>query len=76
VWAELEGSAIIKASSQFWEQMLAMTAKPVPQPSKFCVGSKCMQASVGLSSAWSGSIACVLMGSVLRWQTQTYRCSW
>ena len=54
--AELEERTIIEASSQFWEQMLAMTVTPVPQAGKFCVGPGHVQAFVGLSGAWNGSI--------------------
>lgn len=60
--AELDESAIIKASSQFWEQMLAMTVTPMARPSEFCVGPGHVQARVGLSGAWNGSIEVRLEG--------------
>lgn len=54
--AELDESAIIKANAQFWEQMLAMTVQPLDRPSEFCVGPGHVQAMVGISGAWNGSI--------------------
>lgn len=54
--AEVDESAIIKANAQFWEQMLAMTLSPLDRPSEFCVGPGHVQATVGISGAWNGSI--------------------
>ncbi len=62
--AELDESAIIKANAQFWEQMLAMTLAPMPQPCEFCVGPGHVHALVELSGAWNGSIEVRLDGKL------------
>jgi CheY-specific phosphatase CheX len=54
--AELDQSSIINASSQFWDQMLAMRLEPMEIPGEFCVGPGHIRATVALSGAWSGSI--------------------
>lgn len=54
--AELDEGCVIKASAQFWEQMLAMTLDPLAFPAEFCVGPGHVQARVFLTGAWNGSI--------------------
>jgi chemotaxis protein CheX len=53
---ELDESSIIKANSQFWEQMLAMKLDPMTTPDEFCLGSGHVLGSVSLSGAWNGCI--------------------
>ena len=47
---------VIKANSQFWEQMLAMRLEPVPMAEQFCVGNGHLLGSVELSGMWRGRI--------------------
>ncbi len=54
--AELDENSVIKASAQFWEQMLAMSLDPLAFPGEFCVGPGHVQARVDISGAWNGSI--------------------
>jgi CheY-specific phosphatase CheX len=53
---ELDESSIIKASSQFWDQMLAMKLDPLPPFTEFCLASGHVLGSVNLSGAWNGRI--------------------
>ncbi len=53
---EVDESSIIKANSQFWEQMLAMKLDPMSTPDEFCLGSGHVLGSVNLSGAWNGCI--------------------
>ena len=53
---EVDESSIIKANSQFWEQMLAMKLDPMVSPDQFCLGPGHMLGTVGLSGAWTGHI--------------------
>ncbi|HEX4287112.1 MAG TPA: chemotaxis protein CheX [Terracidiphilus sp.] len=52
----VDQSSIIKASSQFWEQMLAMKLDPMATLDGFCLGAGHVLGTVILSGAWSGSI--------------------
>jgi CheY-specific phosphatase CheX len=54
--AQLDQQAVIKASSQFWEQMLAMTLEPMQAPEEFCVAAGHLIGWVNLGEAWKGSI--------------------
>jgi len=54
--AQLDQQAVIKANSQFWEQMLAMTLEPVPASEKFCVAAGHLMGRVNLGEAWTGCI--------------------
>jgi chemotaxis protein CheX len=56
VRAQLNQEALVKANSQFWEQMLQMQLDPVPCSEDFCVGKRHLQASVSLSGMWTGRI--------------------
>jgi CheY-specific phosphatase CheX len=53
---ELDEGAIIKASDQFWEQMLAMKLEPTAFPDQFCVAAGHLEASVRFSGVWDGRI--------------------
>ena len=53
---ELDESSIIQASSQFWEQMLAMKLDTMATPDEFCLGAGHVLGTVNLSGAWSGRI--------------------
>ncbi|MGD0802273.1 MAG: chemotaxis protein CheX [Terracidiphilus sp.] len=54
--AQVDEQCIIKANSQFWEQMLAMTLDPLPAPGKFCVAAGHVLGSVSLGGVWKGRI--------------------
>ena len=53
---ELDESSIIKANTQFWEQMLAMKLDTMATPDEFCLGEGHVLGTVSLSGAWSGRI--------------------
>jgi CheY-specific phosphatase CheX len=53
---ELDETSIIKASSQFWDQMLAMSLDPLPASEEFCLGTGHLVGMVNLSGAWNGRI--------------------
>jgi chemotaxis protein CheX len=53
---QLDEEFLVKASTQFWEQMLEMTLKQVPIRGKFCVGSRHLLGSVGLGGVWKGRV--------------------
>lgn len=53
---ELDESSIVKANSQFWEQMLSMKLDPMTTPDEFCLGAGHVLGSVSLSGAWNGRI--------------------
>jgi len=54
--AQIDEQSVIKANSQFWEQMLAMTLHPLDEPAEFCLDAGHMLGSVSLSGVWSGTI--------------------
>ncbi|HEX4031124.1 MAG TPA: chemotaxis protein CheX [Terracidiphilus sp.] len=54
--AQLDEDSIINASTQFWEQMLAITLKPVAISGKFCVGERHLIGGVNLAGVWKGRI--------------------
>jgi CheY-specific phosphatase CheX len=54
--ALVDEQCVIKANSQFWEQMLAMILDPVPQQDEFCVGAGHVLGSVNLGGVWKGRI--------------------
>jgi CheY-specific phosphatase CheX len=56
MWAQIDQECVIKANSQFWEQMLAMTLEPMPVADKFCVDAGHMLGTVDLSGVWTGRI--------------------
>ncbi|HEY1983785.1 MAG TPA: chemotaxis protein CheX [Terracidiphilus sp.] len=47
---------MIKASQQFWEQMLSMTLEPIFFPERFCLPAGHVHANVDLFGTWSGRI--------------------
>jgi CheY-specific phosphatase CheX len=53
---QLDEQCVIKANSQFWEQMLAMTLDPLSAPGECLVGAGHVLGSVNLSGVWSGRI--------------------
>lgn len=54
--AQLDEQSVIKANSQFWEQMLAMTLEPLPRPAEFWVAAGHVLGSVTLGGVWRGRI--------------------
>ena len=54
--AQVDEQSVIKANSQFWEQMLAMTLDPLAVPEEFCVGAGHVLGSVDLGGVWVGRI--------------------
>src|ERR1035441_8033474 len=54
--AQIDEESVIKAKSPFWEQMLAMTLKPIASADQFCVGAGHVMGSVDLSGNWTGRI--------------------
>jgi CheY-specific phosphatase CheX len=53
---QLEEEFLVKASTQFWEQMLDMTLRQVPICGQYCVGTRHLVGSVGLGGSWRGRI--------------------
>jgi chemotaxis protein CheX len=54
--AQLDEQCLIRANSQFWEQMLAMTVDPLPRHEGFSAAAGHLAGSVDLSGAWNGRI--------------------
>ena len=54
--AQIDEASVIKANSQFWEQMLAMTLDPLAAEEEFCLGENHVIGRVSLSGVWTGSI--------------------
>ncbi len=54
--ALVDEQCVIKANSQFWEQMLAMILDPVPAGSDHCIGAKHVLGAVNLGGVWKGRI--------------------
>ena len=54
--AQIDEASVIKANSQFWEQMLAMHLDHLPVAQEFCVAAGHLCASVRLSGVWTGRI--------------------
>ena len=54
--AQLDEQSVIKANSQFWEQMLAMKLDPVSSPEEFYAAAGHVFGSVRLSGVWTGQI--------------------
>ena len=53
---QLDEKSIIKASLQFWDQMLAMALDPLVASEEFCLGAGHLVGTVNLSGAWHGRI--------------------
>jgi CheY-specific phosphatase CheX len=60
--ALVDEQCVIKANSQFWEQMLSMTLNPTHIPEEFHVEAGHMIGSVNLSGAWTGRIEVRMAG--------------
>jgi chemotaxis protein CheX len=69
--AQLDEQSVVKASAQFWEQMLAMTLEAMPSPEEFCVGAGHMMGSVALTGAWNGRIEVRMAGGLATEATAT-----
>jgi CheY-specific phosphatase CheX len=54
--AQLDQDCVVKANSQFWEQMLAMELDVLPVGAEFCVGARHMLGSVTLTGVWRGRV--------------------
>jgi len=53
---QIDTDCIVKASSQFWEQMLAMKLEPSLFAEEFCVDAGHLSGSVSLAGAWTGRV--------------------
>jgi CheY-specific phosphatase CheX len=62
--AKLDRQCVIKANSQFWEQMLAMTLDTMAAPEEFSVGAGHVLGSVDLCGVWKGRIEVRLAGGL------------
>ena len=56
MWAQIDTQSIIKANSQFWEQMLAMTLDPSDSPMEFPAAVGHVWGCVELAGNWKGRI--------------------
>ncbi|MGA3131619.1 MAG: chemotaxis protein CheX [Terracidiphilus sp.] len=54
--SHLDEESLVRANSQFWEQMLGMQMETVPSAEEFCVGAGHVLVSVNLSGEWNGCI--------------------
>ena len=64
---QLDEQSVIKAKSQFWEQMLAMTLNPLAESGEFCLSAGHLHGCVTLGGVWKGRIE-VRMGEGLAYQ--------
>jgi CheY-specific phosphatase CheX len=62
--AQLDRQCVIKANSQFWEQMLAMSLDTMAAPEEFCIGAGHLLGSVDLCGVWKGRIEVRLAGGL------------
>lgn len=62
--ARLNEESVVKANSQFWGQMLAMTMDTLPAAGEFCLGAGHLLASVDLSGRWTGRIEVRMDGAL------------
>jgi CheY-specific phosphatase CheX len=62
--AQVDQECVIKANSQFWEQMLAVTLDSMLTPEEFCVEAGHMLGSVNLSGKWKGRIEVRMAGGL------------
>jgi CheY-specific phosphatase CheX len=60
--AQVDEQCVIKANSQFWEQMLAMSLNTLARPEEFCAGSGHVLGSVNLGGVWKGRIEVRMAG--------------
>jgi CheY-specific phosphatase CheX len=56
VVAQVDASCVIKANSQFWEQMLAMNLGAPLLPEDACLAAGHLAGSVNLNGNWNGRI--------------------
>jgi CheY-specific phosphatase CheX len=56
MWAQLDTDSVIRANSQFWEQMLAMKLDATPLPAEFSADAGHLLGSVNLTGQWKGRI--------------------
>lgn len=61
---DLDEKSIVKASSQFWEQMLCMHLEQFEADVSYCIGNGDVVGSVALSGAWNGSIEIIMSGGL------------
>jgi len=54
--AHIDEQSLIRANTQFWEQMLGMQMETVPFAEEFCVPAGHVLVSVDLSGEWNGRI--------------------
>jgi CheY-specific phosphatase CheX len=54
--AQLDEQSIIKANSQFWDQMLAMTLEPLPASETIRLAPGHVSGCIRLSGAWKGTV--------------------
>ena len=62
--AQLDKECVVKANSQFWEQMLAMSLETMPSEGEFCVGAGHLLGCVNLTGQWKGSIEVRMAGGL------------
>jgi hypothetical protein len=62
--ARIDQQCVIKANSQFWEQMLAISLLTLPAPEEFSVGAGHVLGSVDLGGVWKGRIEVRLAGGL------------
>ncbi len=62
--AQIDEQCVIKANSQFWEQMLAISLHTLPAPEEFSAGAGHVLGSVDLGGVWKGRIEVRLAGGL------------
>ena len=62
--AQLNEESVVKANSQFWEQMLAMKMDTLQVAEEFCMSAGHMLACVDLSGQWKGRIEVRIAGKL------------
>ena len=65
--AQIDEQCVIKANSQFWEQMLAISLHTLPAPGSFASGAGHVLGSVDLGGVWKGRIEVRLAGDWPTW---------
>ena len=64
MWAQVDQQCVIKANTQFWEQMLAMKLDPTLSSEEFCVDAGHIVGSVTLTGEWKGLIEVRMAGGL------------
>ena len=62
--AQVDEQCVIKANSQFWEQMLSMSLDTLARPEDFYAGLGHVLGSVNLGGVWKGRIEVRMAGSL------------